>query len=76
VVTWSVIGTLDDAARVAGTLEATPLIDFDHDISPRHHDPSIGNHLDQSTADDRLTDVSKAVEGSQHLLADAPFHAD
>jgi Ca-activated chloride channel homolog len=75
VVTWSVIGTLDDSARVARTLEATPLIDFDHDIGPRHHDQSIGNHQDQSTVDDRLTDVSKAIECGRHLLAHAPFPA-
>jgi Ca-activated chloride channel family protein len=67
VVDWSVIATLEDAARVARTLEATPLIDFEHDIGLRHQDKSIG--------DDRLTDLSRAIGCGRHLLAHAPFPA-
>jgi len=67
VVDWSVIGTLEDAAGVTRTLEATPLIDFEHDIGPRHQDQSIG--------DDRLTDLSRAIGCGRHLLAHAPFPA-
>jgi hypothetical protein len=67
VVDWSVIATLEDAAGVARTLEATPLIDFEHDIGLRHQDQSIG--------DDRLTDLSRAIECGRHLLAHAPFLA-
>jgi hypothetical protein len=36
VVAWSVIDTLEDAAQIARTLEATLLVDFDYDIGPRH----------------------------------------
>jgi Ca-activated chloride channel homolog len=77
VVDWSVIATLEDAARVARTLEATPLIDFEHDIGLRHQDKSIdiGLHQDQSIGDDRLTDLSRAIGCGRHLLAHAPFPA-
>jgi hypothetical protein len=47
VVNWSVIDTLEDAAGVARTLEATPLIDFEHDLGPRHQDQSIDIGLHQ-----------------------------
>jgi Ca-activated chloride channel homolog len=79
VVNWSVIGTLEDAAGVARTLEATPLIDFEHDLGPRHHARSIDigpDHHEQSIGSDRMTDLSRAIECGRHLLADAPFHAD
>jgi hypothetical protein len=60
VVDWSVIATLEDAAEVARTLEAIPLIDFEHDLGPRHQDQSI--------RDDRLTDLSQAIDCGRHLL--------
>ena len=66
VVDWSVIGTLEEAAD-RPTLEATPLIDFEHDIGLRHQDQSIG--------EDRLIDLSEAIECGRSLLADAPFRA-
>jgi hypothetical protein len=45
VVAWSVVDNPEDAAPVAGTLEAMPQIDlvFDHDIGPRRLALSIGD---------------------------------
>jgi hypothetical protein len=57
VVDWSVIGTLEDAAGVVRTFEATPLIDLDHDLDRRHHA--------QSSGEDRLMDLSEAIDCGQ-----------
>jgi Ca-activated chloride channel homolog len=78
-VAWTVISTMEAAVRIAHKLEATPLIDFEHDLGPRHHAQSIDigpDHHEQSIGPDRMTDLSRAIECGRHLLADAPFHAD
>jgi Ca-activated chloride channel homolog len=62
---WDVIGTMDDAARIADRLEAIPLIDFNR--------ARVGRHQDQSVGEDRLTDLSEAIDCGRSLLADAPF---
>jgi len=67
-VAWDVIGTMDDAARIADKLGARPLIDFNHALAHRHQD--------QSSGEDRLTDLSKAIDCGRSLLADAPFRTD
>ena len=65
---WNVIGTMDDAARIADRLEAMPLINFNRTHVRRHQDQSVG--------EDRLTDLSEAIDCGRSLLADAPFRAD
>ena len=64
---WNVIGTMDDAARIADRLEAMPLIDVNRAHARRHQDQSVG--------EDRLTDLSNAIDCGRSLLADAPFRA-
>jgi hypothetical protein len=64
---WNVIGTMDDAARIAGKLEAMPLIDFSRAVARRHQDQPVG--------EDRLTDLTKAIDCGRKLLTDAPFRA-
>jgi hypothetical protein len=64
---WNVIGTMDDAARIADKLEAMPLIDFSRAVARRHQDQPVG--------EDRLTDLTKAIDCGRKLLTDAPFRA-
>ena len=45
-----------------------PLINFNRTTVRRHQDQSVG--------EDRLTDLSKAIDCGRSLLADAPFRAD
>jgi hypothetical protein len=64
-VAWTVISTMEVAVRIAHKLEATPLIDFEHDLGPRHHAQSIDigpDHHEQSIGPDRMTDLSRAIE--------------
>jgi Ca-activated chloride channel homolog len=77
-VAWRVIETLEDAAVIARTLEATPLIDFEHDVGPPDHDQFIDTgllHQKLSSGNDRLTDLSRAIECGRHLLSHTPFSA-
>jgi Protein of unknown function (DUF1194) len=65
---WDVIGIMDNAARIAERLEAMPLIDVNRAHARRHQDQSVG--------EDRLTDLSEAIDCGRSLLADAPFRAE
>jgi hypothetical protein len=64
---WNVIGTMDDAACIADKLEPMPLIDFSRTVARRHQDQHVG--------EDRLTDLTKAIDCGRKLLTDAPFRA-
>jgi hypothetical protein len=52
---------MDDAARIADKLKAMPLIDFSRVVARRHQDHLVG--------EDRLTDLSRAVDCVRNLLS-------